>query len=163
MVLTPPLRIANERVRDVPSIEKFDVLSQSDVRKLIESTPKKSCLLDPIPTTVVIGCIDVLLPVITKIINLSLQTGEFDVQWKCALVRSLLKKLGLELLLKNYRPVSNLQYISKLTEKAVFQQTHSHITINSLYPELITSRAPCPLKCKRLGSFERKKSIFTSA
>lgn len=35
------------------------------------------------------------------------------------LVSPLLKKPGLELLLKNYRPVSNLQYISKLTEKAV--------------------------------------------
>ena len=42
-------------------------------------------------------------------------------------------------MLKNYRPVSNLQYISKLTEKAVFQQTHSHMTINSLYPELQSS------------------------
>ena len=45
----------------------------------------------------------------------------------------------MKLLLKNYRPVSNLQYISKLTEKVVFQQTHSHMTINSLYPELQSS------------------------
>lgn len=58
---------------------------------------------------------------------------------KCALVFPLLKKLGLELLLKNHRPVSNLQYISKLTEKAVFEQTHSHMTINPLYPELQSS------------------------
>ena len=137
MASTPPLRIANERVRDVPSIEKFDILSQPDVQELIKTTPKKSCLLDPIPTSLVIGCIGLLLPVITKIINLSLQTGEFAVRWKHALVLSLLKKLGLELLLlKNYRPVSNLQYISKLTEMAVFQQTHGHMTINSLYPEL---------------------------
>ena len=42
-------------------------------------------------------------------------------------------------MLKNYRPVSNLQYISKLTEKAVFRQTHSHMTINSLYSELQSS------------------------
>ena len=62
MLSFPPLRTANECVRDIPSIEKFDILSQSDVRKLIESTPKKSCLLDLIPTTLVIGCIDVLLP-----------------------------------------------------------------------------------------------------
>ena len=68
--------------------------------------------------------------VIPLIINLSLQSGVFPVQWECALVSPLLKKLGLELLLKNYRPVSNLQYISKLTEKAVFQQMHSHMTIN---------------------------------
>ena len=89
------------------------------------------------PTSLVIGYIDVLPLVMTKIINLSLQSGVFPVQWKCALVSPLLKKLGpVELLLKNYRPVSNLQYISKLTEKAVFQQMHSHMTIHSLYTEL---------------------------
>ena len=67
-----------------------------------------------------------------------LQTGEFAVQWKCALVLPLLKKLGLELSLKNYRLVSNLQYISQLTE-VIFQRMHSHMTINSLYPELQSS------------------------
>ena len=51
----------------------------------------------------------------------------------------LLKKPGLDLLLKNYCPVSNLQYISKLTEKAVFQQTNGHMVINSLYLELQSS------------------------
>ena len=139
MVSTPPLCSANERVRGVPSIEKFNILGLSDVRKLIETILKKSCLLDTMPRTLVFGCIDVLLPVITKIINLSLQSGVFADQWKCALVSPLLKKPGLELLLKNYRPVSNLQYISKLTEKAVFKQMYSHMTINSLYPELQSS------------------------
>lgn len=76
---------------------------------------------------------------ITKIIKLSLQTGKFAVPWKCALVLPLLKKLGLELSLKNYRPVSNLQYVSQLTEEAIFQRMHSHMTINSLYPELQSS------------------------
>ena len=80
-----------------------------------------------------------MLPAITKIIKLSLQTGEFAVQWKCALVLPLLKKLGLELSLKNYRLVSNLQYISQLTEEVIFQRMHSHMTINSLYPELQSS------------------------
>ena len=41
MVTTSPLCSANERARDVPSVEKFKILSQSDVRKLIETTPKK--------------------------------------------------------------------------------------------------------------------------
>ena len=94
MSSTPPFCTANERVSDVPVIERFNTLSQSDVRKLIESTPKKSCLLDPMPTTLDIGCIHVLLPVITKIINSSLQSGVFAVHWKCALVSPLLKKLA---------------------------------------------------------------------
>ena len=139
MASTAPPHIASENVPDVPSISQFTLLSESEVQKLIEATPKKSCMLDPIPTPLVIGCIDILLPVITKIINISLKTGQFADQWKCALVHPLLKKPGLDLVLKNYRPVSNLQYISKLTEKAVFQQTNGHMVINSLYPELQSS------------------------
>ena len=91
------------------------------------------------PTPLLVACIDTLLPVITKIINLSLQNGIFADQWKCALVHPLLKKLGLELIFQNFRPVSNLQYISKLTEKAVFIQTHGQMVTNSIYPELQSS------------------------
>ena len=74
--------------------------------------------------------IDSLLPVITKIINLSLSTGYFSDEWKCAIVNPLLKKPGLDLIFKNYRPVSNLQFVSKLTERAVYEQVHLHMETN---------------------------------
>lgn len=119
--------------------DSFTVLTEEDVVKLIKSSAIKSCVLDPMPTSMVISCLDVLLPVLTKIINLSLQSGMFADDWKCALVYPLLKKLGLELLFKNYRPVSNLQYVSKLTERAVFNQTHDHMVINDMYPTLQSS------------------------
>ena len=48
----------------------------------------------------------------------------------------LVKKLGLDLLFPNYRPVSNLRYIFKLTEKVVFNQMHAHMTTNAILPEL---------------------------
>ena len=65
---------------EVPSIEamtSFTLLTEHEVWKLIEATPKKSCALDPMPTPLLVACIDILLPVITKIINLSLQNGIF--------------------------------------------------------------------------------------
>ena len=74
------------------------------------------------------SCIDVLLPVITKIVNLSLESGIFAGDWKCALVNPLLKKDNLNLLFNNYRPISNLQFVSKLTERAMFNQMHDHIS-----------------------------------
>ena len=116
----------------VQPMDSFGVLNESEVQKLIEATPKKSCSLDPMPTPLVVGCIDILLPVITKIINLSLQTGSFADQWKYALVHPLLKKLELDLVFQSFRPVSNLQYISKLTVKAVFSQTHEHMVVNEI-------------------------------
>ena len=87
------------------------------------------------PTSLVIDCIDVLLPILTKMINLPLESGLFADDWKCALVLPLLKKPGLDLLYKNYRPVINLQYVSKLTEKMVFEQIHTRMMTHSLYPE----------------------------
>ena len=122
----------------VQPMDSFRVLNESEVQKLIEATPKKSCSLDPMPTTLV-GCIDILLPVITKVINLSLQRGSVGGQWKCALVHPLLKKLGLDLVFQSFRPVSNLQYISKLAVKAVFSQTHEHMVVNEICPDLQSS------------------------
>jgi len=86
------------------------------------------------PTSLVIGCTQVLLPVLTQIINLSLESGTFADNWRCALVNPLLKKPGLDLVFKNYRPVSNLQYVLKLTERAVFNQVHDHMVANGIYP-----------------------------
>ena len=87
------------------------------------------------PTSLMMDCIDVLLPIITKMINLSLESGLFADDWKCALVLPLLKKPGLDLLYKNYRLVSNLQYVSKLTEKMRFEQIHTDMMTHSLYLE----------------------------
>ena len=46
---------------------------------------------------------DVLLPVLTMMVNLSLQSATLPIVWKCAVVIPLLKKIGLELVKSNYR------------------------------------------------------------
>ena len=89
-------------------LTKFKELTHTDVRKLVMSSKTTSCGLDPIPTSLLKEHISILLPIITKMINLSLQTGEFPTEWKLAFVKPLLKKPGLATTLKNYRPVSNL-------------------------------------------------------
>ena len=52
------------------------------------------------------------------------------------MVIPLLKKSVLDSVFKNLRPVSNLAYISKLTERAVFNQIYDHIVRSGLYPLL---------------------------
>ena len=54
------------------SLEKFNILSPEDVRGLICRAAKKSCALDPMPTTLVTQCLDELTPVLTAMINTSL-------------------------------------------------------------------------------------------
>ena len=94
----------------------FNLLSESEVFDLITASSKKSCPLDPIPTKLLTEYVDVLLPPITRIINLSLDSGYFPCTWKRALVWPLLKKNGLPPVFKNFRPVNNLSFVSKLVE-----------------------------------------------
>ena len=116
-------------------LASFRILSQEYVKSLIGKSSKKTCSLDPMPTPLVVECLDALLPVITRMINLSLQGGTFPDNWKLADVKPRLKKTGVDALFTNLRPISNLSFASKLTEKAVFAQIHKHLTTNKLYPK----------------------------
>ena len=89
-------------------MDQIKPLSECEVRRLIVGSAKKTCILDPMPTFLVTGCTQVLLRVHTKVVNLSLESGTFADNWKCALVNPLLKKPGLDLVFKNCKPISNL-------------------------------------------------------
>ena len=113
---------------------EFDLLSESEVFDLITASSKKSCPLDPIPIKLLTEYVDVPLPPITKIISLTLDSGHFPRTWRCALVRPLLKKDGLPPVFKNFRPVSNLAFISKLVETVVAKQLRHYLNCNNLFP-----------------------------
>ena len=66
----------------------FKTLSQEQVSKL-----------DPMPSLVVLDVLDVALPVLTNMINLSLESCVFTSDWKEALLKLLLKSVDLTLLL----------------------------------------------------------------
>ena len=59
-------------------------------------------------------------------INSSLGNGCVPDSWKVALIAHLLEKVGLELVHENFRPVSNLAFVSKLAEKTVIPQPLAH-------------------------------------
>jgi hypothetical protein len=116
------------------TMDHFDSVSVDDVVKLIKSCPSKSCSLDPLPTWLLKDVVDDLAAPITKLINSSLSSCKFPNAMKQALVTPLLKKQNLPSeSLKNYRPVSNLSFVSKLTEKVVASQLGSHMCENDLY------------------------------
>ena len=117
-------------------IEAFELLAEDDVRVLIANSRSTSCCLDPIPTHLLKSSSESLISVITNIINSSFESGIFPDCWKEAVVTPLLKKPGLVSLFKNLRPVTNLAYISKLTERAVFNQIYDHLVRSGLYPQL---------------------------
>ena len=112
-----------------------------DLLPLARHISKKSCDLDPIPAQLLTGCLDVLMPVITKMVNLSLATACVPNNLKEAVLKPLLMKKNLDHKdFKNYRPVSNLSFLSKLIEKVVaiqlsnyLQDNHLHETLQSAY------------------------------
>ena len=55
----------------------------------------KTCAMDLFPSSILLLCIEELLPVITRMVNISLEHGYLADEWKKALVHPLLKKSGL--------------------------------------------------------------------
>ena len=130
--VNPTQYIIAEDHRNPPSFTKFKELMEHDIIDLINQSPSKSCELDPLPTTILKVILPSNGPLFTSVVNESLQTGVFPQDPKEALVKSLFKKANLELIDKNYRPVSNLEFMGKTMECAVTSQLTQHISENSL-------------------------------
>ena len=115
-----------------PKLSFFHPATIAEVSALLSRSPDTSCDLDPIPTSLLKQCISVL-PTITNIINLSLSTGVFPDQFKNCSVHPILKKNNLDKEnLSNYRPISHLSYLSKLTERLVKNRLTEHLNENNL-------------------------------
>ena len=96
---------------------------------MINESSSKSCILDPLPTDILKKCLDCLIPVITKVINLSLSAGEMPEDLKEAVLIPLIKKANLDPeIFNNFRPISNLTFISKLIEKIVAKRLNQHMS-----------------------------------
>ena len=115
-----------------PLLPHFIPATADEISKLISSSNNSSCDLDPIPTTILKKCPS-LIPTITSIVNLSLSYGLFPDNFKLCTVHPLLKKPSLDKeILSNYRPISHLSFLSKLTERVVKYRLLDHLSTNSL-------------------------------
>jgi hypothetical protein len=128
-----PMYEANKNVDC--ELSNFQQVSVDSILHLLSSAKSASCSSDPLPTFTVKKYKHLLAPVITRIINMSFQLGYFYQEWKIALVIPLLKKVSLECIIDNYRPVSNLPFISKISEKAALNQFVPHCENHKLIPD----------------------------
>ena len=105
------------------------------LKQVIMSMTTKSCALDSIPTSLLKQVIDAVIPIIHYIVNVnkSLQSGHMPNLLKTAIVSPLLKKKQLDSNeLCNYRPISNLSFLSKVIERCVYLQVLDHLTDHNL-------------------------------
>ena len=70
--------------------------------------------------------------VLKRIINLSLNSGQFGTKWKLSKVLPGWKQKGSRTDSKYYRPVSNLAEVSKLCERAVHNKFYRFLMDNDL-------------------------------
>jgi len=103
------------------------------VRRIIFESPIKSCALDPIPTTLLQEIIDVLLPFVTHKCNAPLKVGCLTAS--CDNYPHT-KEAFTGCITSNYRPVSNLTFISKVVERMVAGQMMDYLRSSALRPEL---------------------------
>ena len=72
-----------------------------------------------------------LIPITIKIVNPYMETGEMPSDSKYAAITLLLKRKGIDLVYKTFRPVPGLPFLSKDIEKVVSQKLSQYITASN--------------------------------
>ena len=115
------------------SLDHFDIVTVEELTKIISCMNKTTCKSDPFPTKLLFSHLPSIISIILHIINLCLTSGIFPQSCKSSIVLPLIKKTGLDQeILKNYRPVSNLSFLSKVIEKVISVRILKHIEANGI-------------------------------
>ena len=108
-------------------------LNDAEVKKLLKNLKgKKSSGLDWICGYSLKISSPILAEELKHLINISIRCKTFVSKWKCAKVLPAWKNKGTRFELKFYRPLSNLSEVSKLAERAVYDQMFEYLAINDL-------------------------------
>ena len=108
------------------------------LNKLLAS---KSTGMDNIPAKVLKITANIIAPSLTYIFNISLQSGIYVDDWQLAKIIPIYKSEDRKKC-ENYRPISILPVISKVSESEIFSQLYEHLNENTLLPN------PCGFRPK---------------
>jgi hypothetical protein len=123
--LSTPATITGRVVAE--QLDSFRPVTSEEVVLLLNKSPNKQCVLDPVPTWLLKSVSNVIAPVIAAMCNQSFTQCMFPDLHKKAIVRPLLKKPTLDSSdLNSYRPISNLSFISKTLERLVSSRFVEH-------------------------------------
>ncbi len=121
----------------------FTTIGQDELNKLITVSKPTTCLLDPVPTKLLIELLPVAEEPFLNIINSSLSLSHVPKLFKLVVIEPLIKKPKLDPCeLANYRPISNLPFMSKMLEKVVSAQLCFFLLKNDIYEEFQSGFRP---------------------
>ena len=133
----------SDSVHSGDSFESVASVSVDEVRRLITSMPSKSSSVDFIPTSLLKLCPSVFSELVARLANLSFSEGIFPTMFKSAAVTPLLKKPSLDPdNPANYRPISNLNNISKIIERLFLSRFYPHVTSSPYFNHLQSAYRP---------------------
>ncbi len=96
----------------------FSTIGEEQLYKLVKSYKPTTCMLDPIQSKLIKEVLPEIIDPLLAIINSSLSLGYVPKSFKLAVIKPLIKKPQLDPKdLVNYRPISNLHFLSKILEK----------------------------------------------
>ncbi|MGL4813803.1 MAG: RNA-directed DNA polymerase, partial [Enterobacter sp.] len=115
-------------------LDSFNAITIEELTKLVTSSKTSTCILDPVPTKLLKEVFSVVSEPVLSIFNSSLKLGCVPKAFKLAVIRPLIKKPHLDQGdLNNFRPISNLPFLSKILEKVVANQLCTFLDNNSTY------------------------------
>ncbi len=111
--------------------QSFSTIGEEELYKLVKSAKPTTCMLDPISSKLLKEVLPEVIDPLLAIINLSLSLGFVPKTFKLAVIKPLIKKTQLDPKdLVNYRPISNLSFLSKILEKVASSQLYSFLEKN---------------------------------
>ena len=114
-------------------LDCFRPATLDEIVSLINKSKSKTCSLDPLPTSMLKQCPVEFAPSILQVINSAIEHCTVPAYFKHALINPIIKKPSLDPNdFKNYRPVSNLPYTSKLLEKVIAARLDEHLIRHQL-------------------------------
>ena len=115
---------------DVPCLSllsDFTPATPMEVQRVLRSMSSKSSPLDFVPTSLLKTCAGVFSYIIADLANTTFRLGLFPSKFRMAQITPLMKQRGLEFSdPSSYRPISNLNTISKILERLVLTRITSH-------------------------------------
>ena len=113
----------------------FEPTTEDEIREIVLKYGIKCAPDDPIPVNLLKSTYEVFIPIWKELVNLSLSQGSMNCL-KSGVLLPLLKDLDSILdrdVYKNYRPVTNLQFVGKLIERIVKSRFDEHMAANNLH------------------------------
>ena len=119
----------------------FSRFTESDVRKNIMAISSDAVGADDVSRKMIIPILDIICPILTSMLNFSIDSCEFPSAWKEAQIIPLPKKNN-PTCDNDYRPISILPFLSKVLERLVQSQLTYFLSKNNLLNPLQSGFRP---------------------